>query len=109
MQVAVGVSLMAVVAMSAAAIVAFVRGGWTNLKVAIVPECATVTGAIVGAFLAGFVSTTFLELLSALVMLQSVYFSLRKRDSEPLAKSDQPCQPLGLGGSFPDYDGVVVS
>ena len=35
MQVAVGASLMAVVAMSAGAIVAFVRGGWTNLKVAI--------------------------------------------------------------------------
>jgi uncharacterized protein len=109
MQVAVGASLMAVVATSAGASVAFVRDGWTNLKVAIVLECATVTGAIAGAFLAGLASTTLLELLFALVMLQSAYFSLRKRDSEPLATSDRLCHRLGLNGSFPEYDGSTVS
>jgi uncharacterized protein len=108
MQVAVGASLMAVVATSAGASVAFVRDGWTNLKVAIVLECATVTGAIAGAFLAGLASTTLLELLFALVMLQSAYFSFRKRDSEPLATSDQLCHRLGLEGSFPEYDGSTV-
>jgi uncharacterized protein len=86
-----------------------VRDGWTNLKVAIVLECATVTGAIAGAFLAGLASTTLLELLFALVMLQSAYFSLRKRDSEPLATSDRLCHRLGLNGSFPEYDGSTVS
>src|SRR5215471_13766252 len=109
MQVAVGASLIAVVATSAGASVAFVRDGWANLKVAIVLECATVTGAIVGAFLEGLASTTLLELLFALVMLQSAYFSLRKRDSEPLATSDQLCRRLGLDGSFPEYDGSTVS
>jgi uncharacterized protein len=109
MQVAVGASLMAVVATSAGASVAFVRDGWTNLKVAIVLECATVTGAIAGAFLAGLASTTLLELLFAMVMLQSAYFSLRKRDSEPLATSDRLCHRLGLNGSFPEYDGSTVS
>jgi uncharacterized protein len=109
MQVAVGASLMAVVATSAGASVAFVRDGWTNLKVAIVLECATVTGAIAGAFLAGLASTTLLELLFALVMLQSAYFSFRKRDAEPLASSDQLCHRLGLEGSFPEYDGSTVS
>jgi uncharacterized membrane protein YfcA len=109
MQVAVGASLMAVVATSAGASVAFVRDGWTNLKVAIVLECATVTGAIAGAFLAGLASTTVLELLFALVMLQSAYVSLRKRDSEPLARSDHLCHRLGLEGSFPEYDGSTVS
>jgi uncharacterized protein len=109
MQVAVGASLMAVVATSAGASVAFVRDGWTNLKVAIVLECATVTGAIAGAFLAGLASTTLLELLFALVMLQSAYFSLRKRDSEPLAISDHLCHRLGLEGSFPEYDDSTVS
>jgi uncharacterized protein len=109
MQVAIGASLTAVVATSAGASVAFVRDGWTNLKVAIVLECATVTGAIAGAFLAGLASTTLLELLFALVMLQSAYFSLRKRDSEPLATSDRLCHRLGLNGSFPEYDGSTVS
>jgi uncharacterized protein len=109
MKVAVEASLMAVVATSAGASVAFVRDGWTNIKVAIVLECATVTGAIAGAFLAGLASTTFLELLFALVMLQSAYFSFRKRDSEPLACSDYLCNRLGLAGSFPDCNGAPVS
>ncbi|HJU27804.1 MAG TPA: sulfite exporter TauE/SafE family protein, partial [Candidatus Binataceae bacterium] len=108
MPVAVGASLMAVVATSAGASVAFVRDGWTNLKVAIVLECATVTGAIAGALLAGLASTRLLELLFALVVLQSAYFSFHKRDSEPLAMSDPLCRRLGLGGSFPACNGAAV-
>src|SRR5258708_29199973 len=55
MHVAVGASLISVVATSAGASVAFVRDGWTNLRVAIILECATVTGALGGAYLAGVV------------------------------------------------------
>ena len=54
MQIAVGASLLSVVATSAGASVAFVRDGWTNLRVAIVLECATVSGALLGAYAAGF-------------------------------------------------------
>ncbi len=108
MQAAVGASLMAVVATSAGASVAFVRDGWTNIKVAIVLECATVTGALIGAFMAGLLSPRLLELLFALMMLQSAFFSIRRRDLQPLAESDNLCNQLGLGGSFPDYDGVPV-
>jgi uncharacterized protein len=108
MQPAVGASLMAVVATSAGASVAFVRDGWTNIKVAIVLECATVTGALIGAFMAGLLSPRLLELLFALMMLQSAFFSIRRRDLQPLAQSDNLCNRLGLGGSFPDYDGAPV-
>ena len=72
MKVAVGASLISVVATSAGASVAFVRDGWTNLKVAMVLECATVTGAVIGAYLAGVVPTVVLELLFAAMMLQSL-------------------------------------
>src|SRR5579875_3264058 len=65
---AVGASLISVVATSAGASVAFVRDGWTNLRVAIILECATVTGALTGAYLAGVISQPVLELLFALVM-----------------------------------------
>ena len=57
MKVAVGASMISVVATSAGASVAFVRDGWTNLRVAMVLECATVTGAVTGAYLAGVVPT----------------------------------------------------
>src|SRR5690348_17437303 len=80
MKIAVGASLISVVATSAGASVAFVRDGWTNLKVAMVLECATVTGALIGAYLAGIVPTVVLELLFTLMMLQSAYFSLYKQE-----------------------------
>lgn len=108
MQVAVGASLISVVATSAGASVAFVRDGWTNLKVAMVLECATVTGAITGAYLAGIIPTYMLELLFALVMLQSAYFSIRKMEDSTVSESDPLAKKLCLEGELPDETGRMV-
>ena len=102
MRIAIGASLISVVATSAGASVAFVRDGWTNLKVAMVLECATVTGAIVGAYLAGRVPTYVLEGLFAVMMLQSAYFSLMKHDETLLAKGGVLARKLRLAGEVPD-------
>jgi len=64
------------------------------LRVALILERATVTGALIGAYLAGVVPQEVLEFLFALMMLQSVYFSLSKqamiwcqpRPLEPMAR-----------------------
>lgn len=105
MYAAVGASLISVVATSAGASVAFVRDGWTNLRVAMVLECATVTGAVAGAFMAGHIAPWVLELLFALVMLQSAYFTVRKQDAELLSESDPLCARLKLDGEVPDDAG----
>src|SRR5690348_7040756 len=102
MKVAVGASLISVVATSAGASVAFVRDGWTNLKVAMVLECATVTGAVVGAYLAGVVPTVVLELLFAAMMLQSAYFTVSKRGDDIVTKGDPLAERLELAGEIPD-------
>jgi uncharacterized protein len=106
MQVAVGASLISVVATSAGASVAFVRDGWTNLRVAMILECATVTGALIGAFLAGMVPHQVLEFLFALMMLQSAYFSLGKQSDDLVPASDRLCSWLGLGGELVNADGT---
>ncbi len=108
MQVAVGASLISVVATSAGASVAFVRDGWTNLKVAMVLECATVTGAVIGAYLAGIVPTVVLELLFAAMMLQSAYFTVTKRGDDILTKGDALAERLELSGEVPDLSGNLV-
>jgi hypothetical protein len=108
MKVAVGASLISVVATSAGASVAFVRDGWTNLKVAMVLECATVTGAVIGAYLAGVVPTVWLELLFAAMMLQSAYFTMTKRGDDILAKGDALAERLDLSGEVPDFYGNTV-
>ena len=107
--VAVGASLISVVATSAGASVAFVRDGWTNLHIAMVLECATVTGAVIGAYLAGLIPTWVLELLFAMMMLQSAYFSLRKQRDELLPNGSSIAERLQLGGELPDIiSGHVV-
>jgi uncharacterized protein len=107
MYVAVGASLISVVATSAGASVAFVRDGWTNLHIAMVLECATVTGAVIGAYMAGIIPPWVLELLFALIMLQSAYFALRRQDDVILAKGSPAAESLGLGGELPDPGGGV--
>ncbi len=108
MKVAVGASLIAVVATSAGASVAFVRDGWTNLKVAMALECATVTGALIGAFLAGVIPTTVLELLFALMMLQSAYFSLEKQQDDLIESGDPIAKRLHLMGEVRDETGKMA-
>lgn len=109
MHIAVGASLIAVVATSAGASVAFVRDGWTNLRVAIILECATVTGAVTGAYMAGLISPPVLEMLFAVMMLQSAWFSLRAQGEESVEHSDPLCARLRLGGKMPEADGTATS
>jgi uncharacterized protein len=105
---AVGASLISVVATSAGASVAFVRDGWTNLHIAMVLECATVTGAVIGAYLAGLIPNWVLELLFALMMLQSAYFSLRKQRDDLLATGSPIAERLELGGELPHVGGAAI-
>jgi len=105
MGIAVGASMISVVATSAGASVAFVRDGWTNLRVAMVLECATVTGAVTGAYLAGIVPTWVLELLFALMMLQSAYFTVTKAGDSIVPHCDALAERLRLGGRIPAENG----
>ena len=107
MTVAVGASLVSVVATSAGASVAFVRDGWTNLKVAMVLECATVTGAVAGALMAGVIPATVLELLFALMMLQSAYSSFTQHGDKFEAHGDPIAVRLEMVGQVPDETGRV--
>jgi uncharacterized protein len=106
MGIAVGASMISVVATSAGASVAFVRDGWTNLRVAMALECATVTGAVTGAYLAGIIPTWMLELLFAVMMLQSAYFTITKvGDSIVPPHSDPLAACLKLDGRIPAETG----
>jgi uncharacterized protein len=108
MYVAIGASLISVVATSAGASVAFVRDGWTNLHIAMLLECATVTGAVIGAFMAGLIAPWVLELLFALIMLQSAYFEFTKKGDEILPEGSPIAERLELGGELPSPGGGVA-
>jgi uncharacterized membrane protein YfcA len=60
---AIGASLISVIATSSGAAAVFLREGFTNVRVGVLLEVATTIGALVGAALAGFISTNILAIL----------------------------------------------
>jgi uncharacterized membrane protein YfcA len=105
---AIGASLVSVIATSSGAAAAYVREGFTNVRVGIFLEVATTVGALLGAALASVVPTSALAVLFGLVLLSSAYRSLR---GDSAAADVPPPDPLGerlrLNGSYPDAVGRV--
>src|SRR6476660_8021266 len=65
---AVGASIVSVIATSSGAAAAYVRERMSNLRVAMVLEIATTTGAITGAYIAGRVAGRWLFIIFGLLM-----------------------------------------
>jgi uncharacterized membrane protein YfcA len=76
---AIGASIVSVIATSSGAAAAYVRERMTNLRVAMVLEIATTTGALTGAYLAGLISDQWLYIIFGLVMGYSSLMMFRKR------------------------------
>jgi len=103
---AIGASLIAVIATSSGAAAAYVREGYTNVRVGMVLEMATTSGALAGAFAAALVSTGALATVFGLVLLYSAYLSLQpRREHVARAESDALATWLRLGASYPTPEG----
>lgn len=76
---AIGASIVAVIATSSGAAAAYVRDGLANLRVAMVLELATTSGALTGAFFAGLLNTRWLYIIFGIVMGYSAIVMYRKR------------------------------
>src|ERR1700760_4581215 len=74
---AIGASLVSVIATSSGAAAAFVREGFSNIRIGMFLEVATTFGALTGAYLAGHLSTSALAIIFGLVLLQSAWSSAR--------------------------------
>lgn len=99
---AIGASLISIIATSSGAAAAYVREGFTNIRIGMFLEIATTIGALIGVFIAGLVSTTFLALLFAAVLAYSAYLSLRPRHEHiTLAESHPWSHALRLDGTYP--------
>jgi uncharacterized membrane protein YfcA len=100
---AIGASLISVIATSSGAAAAYVKEGYSNIRIGMILEIATTTGALLGAYLAGILSTHVIAIVFGLVLLQAAYQSLfkAKDDAHVLPKSDALAQRLRLGGSYP--------
>jgi hypothetical protein len=99
---AIGASLVSVIATSSGAAAAYVREGYSNIRIGMFLEIATTLGALAGAFLAGKVSTHALAIIFGLVLIHAALTSLFHRgDSGARVESDKLAQRLRLGGDYP--------
>src|SRR5271168_5243880 len=98
---AIGASLVSVIATSSGAAAAYVREGFSNIRIGMFLEIATTLGAILGALLAARISTHALAVVFGLVLLQAAYQSFRHKPGAETDKSDPLAERLRLGGDYP--------
>jgi len=108
-RVAIGASLVSVVATSAGASAAFVREGFTNIRVAITLEVATVVGSLMGSMITGLISPRAVQLIFGVALAASALASLRVRHEEGFVViPDAWSKRLGLAGSYPGKGGKPI-
>jgi uncharacterized membrane protein YfcA len=104
---AIGASLVSVIATSSGAAAAYVREGFSNIRVGMFLEIATTLGALLGAWLTTRVPTHSIGFIFGLVLLYSAYASLKKRHEALTQKPDPLALRLKLRGSFPGPNGQL--
>jgi uncharacterized membrane protein YfcA len=79
---AIGASLVSVIATSSGAAAAYVREGFSNVRVGMLLEIATCIGALTGAAVAAHVPTAGLAILLGVVLLFSAFAPVHQEDEK---------------------------
>ncbi len=99
---AIAASIVSVIATSSGAATTYVSERITNMRLGMVLEVATVTGALTGAYLAAFVPGQGLFMIFALVLTYTAWSMLRPRGRSIEPVADAMADRLRLHGSFFD-------
>jgi uncharacterized membrane protein YfcA len=106
MRYAIGASLMSVIATSSGAAAAFVREGYSNIRIGMFLEIATTLGALSGAILATRVPTSGLAVVFGFILLYSAYLSRDQGfDADGDAEPSRLATLLRLDSSYPTPQG----
>ncbi len=101
---AIGASIVSVIATSSGAAAAYVRDHLTNIRVGMLLELATSCGAVTGAFVAAYLNARFLFLLFGVLLLVSIMPMIKKLGEDvPVAVvDDRIAARLRLASTYPD-------
>jgi hypothetical protein len=104
---AIGASLVSVIATSSGSAAAYVKEGFSNIRIGMFLEIATTLGALFGAYLTAKVPGNAIAIIFGTVLMYSAYVSRRTR---PRTAVEDPPDPLAtklkMNGEFPDTKGV---
>lgn len=104
---AIGASLISVIATSSGAAAAYVREGFSNIRIGMFLEIATTLGALVGAYLTAMVSTKAIGIVFGVVLLYSAIASLRGHHGETAPQhAGGLAGRLRLEGEYPTAGGL---
>jgi uncharacterized membrane protein YfcA len=104
---AVGASLVSVIATSSGAAAAYVKEGYSNIRIGMLLEIATTFGAVGGAFLAAVLPLPVIAVVFGVVLLLSAYLSSRPHAEHATAgeRPDPVARRLRLDGTYPTPEG----
>ena len=102
---AMGASLISVIATSSGAAAAYVREGFSNVRVGMFLEIATTFGAIAGAHLVSVAPASALAILFGVVLLYSAWHSIREHEEKAALQPDPEAVRLKLDGEYPTANG----
>jgi uncharacterized membrane protein YfcA len=104
---AIGAALVSVIATSSGAAAAYVKEGYSNIRVGMFLEIATTIGALAGAGLALYLHASVIAVIFGLVLIYSAYASLREGSH---AVKEQPPDGMAtwlrMDGTFPGEHGL---
>lgn len=106
---AIGASLVSVIATSSGSASAYVREGYSNIRIGMLLEIATTIGAVFGAFLATRVTTQTIAVVFGVTLLYSAYNSFldSRRHDEGSDVIDALATKLKLNSAYPTPHGPV--
>ncbi|XGC79472.1 sulfite exporter TauE/SafE family protein [Bdellovibrio bacteriovorus] len=102
---AIAASLISIVATSSGAAAGYLKDSLTNLRLAVLLEVGTVSGAIVGFLIASYIQPRLLFLIFGAFLLFSALMMLRKRTDHVAVENHPWSESLKLHGSYPAENG----
>jgi uncharacterized membrane protein YfcA len=108
LRLAIGASLVSVIATSSGAAAAYVREGYSNIRIGMLLEIATTVGALTGAFLTTIIDPRGISIIFGMVLLISAYLARRSRRERGVKDVADPLAVrLKLDATYPSLHGVV--
>jgi uncharacterized membrane protein YfcA len=104
---AIGASLVAVIATSTGAAAAFVKEGYSNIRIAMFLEMATTLGAIAGAFVAGSLSPSVIAVIFGCVLLYTSISAVFEPKIPLHAVQSPLAEKLKMNGDYPSASGPL--
>ena len=104
---AIGAALVSVIATSSGAAAAYVKEGYSNVRVGMFLEIATTIGALAGAGLALYLKANVIAIIFGLVLIYSAYTSIRPQPHDSVQqKSDRLATWLQMDSTYPTANGL---